>query len=88
MLELKNPYEQILVRHPVRLYLLLTPPLGRHYGGWGYLKMKMKIIIEIQTIENPRMDLSHVFRWYNPSSPPWMPLLGLGVPLNENKYHY
>ena len=35
--------------------------------------MKMKIIIEIPTIENPRIDVSHVFWWYNPSSPPAPP---------------
>ena len=55
----------------------LTPPSPLPRGcpsrGWGYPKMKMKIIIEIPTIENPRIDVSHVFWWYNPSIPPGLP---------------
>ena len=70
----------------------VAPPRGRSCRGWRYPKMKMKIIIEIPTIENPRIDVSHVFWWYNPFSPqppprgaPWQ---GLGVPKNENEDHY
>ena len=36
----------------------LAPPRGRPYGGWGYLKMKIDIIFEIPTIENPKIDIT------------------------------
>ena len=49
------------------------PPSGAPLQRLGYPKLKMKIIIEIPTIENPRIDVSHVFWWYNPSSPPAPP---------------
>ena len=69
-----------------------SPPQGRPCGGWGYPKMKMKTIFEIPTIENLRIDVSHVFWWYNPSSPPTPPpkgaLAGVGGTLNENEDHF
>ena len=37
------------------------PPQNRPCRGWGYPKIKMKTIFEIPTIENPRIDVSHVF---------------------------
>ena len=48
-----------------------APPQGRPCWGWMY--PKMKIIIEIPTIENPRIDVSHVLWWYNSFSPPAPP---------------
>ena len=49
-----------------------APPRERWRScrGWNYPKMKMKIIIQIPTIENPRINVSHIFWWYTPSSPP------------------
>ena len=40
--------------------------------------MKMKIIIEIPTIENPRIDVSHVFGGIAPLSPPKSALARVG----------
>ena len=37
---------------------------GRPCGGWGYPKMKIEIIFEIPTIENPKIDISLNFLWY------------------------
>ena len=37
------------------------PPWGRPCRGWGYPKMKIEIIFEISTIENPRIDITHDF---------------------------
>ena len=51
----------------------LAPPRGRPYGGWGYPKMKIDIIFEIPTIENPKIDISLDFWWYTPSGPPKLP---------------
>ena len=45
------------------------PPRGRPCGGWGYPKMKIDIIFEIPTIENPKIDISLDFWWYTPSGP-------------------
>ena len=46
--------------------------------------MKIEIIFEIPTIENPKIDISLDFWWYTPSGPlsppPGAPLGGLGVP--------
>ena len=49
------------------------PPRGRPCGGWGYPKMKIDIIFEIPTIENPKIDISLDFWWYTPSGPPKLP---------------
>ena len=35
------------------------PPKDALVGGWGYPKMKMKVIFGFPTIENPRIDISH-----------------------------
>ena len=60
------------------VYPLSSPPVPprehwRSCRGWSYPKMKIKIIIQIPTIENPRIHVSHVFWLYNPSSPPAPP---------------
>ena len=34
-----------------------------------YPKMKIEIIFEIPTIENPKIDISLDFWWYTPSGP-------------------
>ena len=39
----------------------LPPPKGRPFGGLGYPKVKIEIIFEIPTIENPRIDITHDF---------------------------
>ena len=36
-------------------------PRGRPSGGWVYPKMKIEIIFEFPTIENPRIDITHDF---------------------------
>ena len=63
---------------------LRPPPRGRPCRDWGYPKMKIEIIFEIPTNENPKIDISLDFWWYTPSGPPkhppGAPLLGLGVP--------
>ena len=53
------------------------PPSGAPLQRLGYPKLKMKIIIEIPTIENPRIDVSHVFWWYSPPAPPKGALAGV-----------
>ena len=63
----------------------LFDSIGRPCGGWGYPRMKIEIIFEIPTIENPKIDISLDFWWYTPSGPPSpppleAPLRGLGVP--------
>ena len=35
------------------------PPLRAPLRGLGYPKMKMKVIFEFPTIENPRIDITH-----------------------------
>ena len=35
------------------------PPLRAPLWGLGYPKMKMKVIFEFPTIENPRIDITH-----------------------------
>ena len=47
-----------------------SPPGGRPCGGWGEPKMKIDIIFEIPTIENPKIDTTHDFWWFTPSGPP------------------
>ena len=49
------------------------PPRGALEGGWGYPKLKMKVIFEFPTIKNPRIDITHDIWWYTPSSPPAPP---------------
>ena len=44
-------------------------PVGTPCGGCGYPKMKIEIIFEIPTIENPKIDISLDFWWYTPSGP-------------------
>ena len=39
------------------------PPPGGPWGGWGDPKMKIEIIFEIPTIENPKIDISLDFWW-------------------------
>ena len=55
-------------------------PRGRPGGGWVYPKMKIEIIFEFPTIENPRIDITYDFWWYRakpPSGPPSLPPPGL-----------
>ena len=47
----------------------LAPPRGRPYGGWGYPKMKIDIIFEIPTIENPKIYISLDFCGIPPLAP-------------------
>ena len=56
------------------------PPGGALAGvaGWGYPKMKIDIIFEIPTIENPKIDISLDFWWYTPSGPQAPPGGALG----------
>ena len=60
----------------------LAFPRGRPCGGWGWPKMKIDIIFEFPTIENPKIDITLVFCGYNPSAPksppPWGALVGFG----------
>ena len=37
------------------------PPPGCPCGGWEYHKMKIKIIFEYPTNENPSIDITHDF---------------------------
>ena len=53
-----------------------APPGGRPCRGWGYPKMKIEIIFEIPTIENPKIDITLDFWWYTPSGPQAPPLRG------------
>ena len=45
-------------------------PRRRPCGGWGYPKMKIDIIFEIPTIENPKIDITLDFWGYTPIMPP------------------
>ena len=41
--------------------------------GWGYPKLKMKVIFKFPTFENPRIDITHDIWWYLPLSSPSPP---------------
>ena len=57
--------------------------------------MKIKIIVEFPTIENPRIDISHAFLWYgtHPFTPPprgalgWIELLLFKLPKHDSNWY-
>ena len=45
------------------------PPPGAPLRGLGYPKMKIKVIFEFPTIENPRIDITHDIWLYRTQHP-------------------